>query len=168
MRERLVASVTRHCIERGILAVAVIDAYEKAGYAVVNFILGHRLSPSFPPHHRAGEDNMSYASGDVKDKMVAHRLEWTPEIDARLLELRRRRVPWPEISRELRFGRGGCIERGRFLGLAPHVRAAMAVVAARVHRGPLPAGDPVSWGAICAGTILDGMSYPDPAGEQLW
>ena len=29
-------------------------------------------------------------------------------------------------------------------------------------RGPLPPGHPLSWGAINAGTVLDGAGYPFP------
>jgi len=34
--------------------------------------------------------------------------------------------------------------------------------AAPVNRAPLPPGDPVTWGAITDGTILDGARYPFP------
>ncbi len=33
---------------------------------------------------------------------------------------------------------------------------------AQNDRGPLPAGHPLSWGAINAGTVLDGAGYPFP------
>ncbi len=34
------------------------------------------------------------------------------------------------------------------------------VSARRELRPPLPAGDPVSWGAITRGTVLEGMPWP--------
>jgi hypothetical protein len=34
------------------------------------------------------------------------------------------------------------------------------------RREPLPAGDRRSWGAITAGTLLEGMAYPLPVFER--
>ncbi len=88
-------------------------------------------------------------------------LTWTGFADDTLFRLRAEGRSWDGIAAVLGISRWAAIERGRKLGAskppAPHAAPADAGL-----REPLPAGHPVSWGAITAGTTLHGAAYPFP------
>jgi hypothetical protein len=87
---------------------------------------------------------------------------------------RNRGLSWASIARGLGVSRTAALARGQHLGLGPPCqprditclassRGARAPSAAPSGpaRLPLPPGHEVSWGAITAGTALDGISYPE-------
>ncbi len=89
------------------------------------------------------------------------RLPWTDAEDARLRRLRAEGMSWDAIARALGQQRDAVMTRA-------------LVIRARCpppdfmpppddpEREPLPAGHPRSWGALLAGTLLDGTDYPLP------
>ncbi len=90
---------------------------------------------------------------------------WSPQADRHLLHMRAAGLPWRVIATELRVGRNAAIERARRLGVRPQVRPPVVRAApelVRNDRTPLPAGHPITWGAITDGTPLDGSPYPHP------
>ncbi len=91
---------------------------------------------------------------------------WSSQADRHLLTLRAAGVAWREIASELRVGRNAAIERARRLGVRPLTRPFVPplprLVPERMDRPALPAGHPITWGAITDGTPLDGSRYPYP------
>lgn len=86
---------------------------------------------------------------------------WTPAQDARLRRLRIEGATWDTIAAEFARTRWMVIERGRRIGTR---RPPPGFVPPPDDpcREPLPAGHPRSWGAITAGTLLEGEAYPLP------
>lgn len=97
-------------------------------------------------------------------------LIWTPERDALLLARRAEGRSWDAIAAEFAISRSALIARGRRLGLRPcrgHTappppRPVLPEPEEDPDRPPLPPGHPRSWGAITAGTLLEGSPYPYP------
>ncbi len=87
---------------------------------------------------------------------------WTPALDSRLLALREAGVTWPDLAQALGLGRNTVIERGRRLGARKLPPQRPVVVIEALDRPPRPPGHPDSWGAITAGTVLEGAAYPFP------
>ena len=86
---------------------------------------------------------------------------WTAAEDAQLRRLRIEGVAWDTIAATFRMTRWTVIERGRRIGTRrppPDFKPPPEDPA----REPLPAGHPRSWGAITAGTLLEGTPYPLP------
>jgi hypothetical protein len=91
---------------------------------------------------------------------VAHPIHWTPLADHTVLQMRAYGMSWPVIARHLHVGRSAVIERARSLGIPSKTRLpppTPLLRAPRIDRPPLPAGHPVTWGAI-----TDGIPYPHP------
>lgn len=92
---------------------------------------------------------------------MPEKLLWTEQRDIWLKRLRAAGMPWDVIATELGISRNAAIERGRRIGarLPPpeHVPEPEDP-----ERPPLPPGHAVSWGAIVAGTCLEGAPYPLP------
>ena len=89
-------------------------------------------------------------------------LVWTEQRDRILCALRAEGRSWDTIAAMLGISRWAAIQRGRLLGAfkpEPPPRHDDEVPDA-AGREALPAGHPVSWGAITAGTLLDGAAYP--------
>lgn len=89
-------------------------------------------------------------------------LVWTESRDQKLRELRAEGRSWDTIAAMLGLSRWAAIQRGGLVGAfkpapPPRLTAAQAAEAGREALAP---GHPVSWGAITAGTLLDGMAYP--------
>ncbi len=97
---------------------------------------------------------------------------WTPSRDTALRRLREEGASWDGVAHALGVSRNTALERGRHVGLlsgggarprathAPTPIAPARPVVPSDQRLPLPAGHPHSWGAITAGTLLDGAPYP--------
>lgn len=86
---------------------------------------------------------------------------WTDAIDAQIRRLRAEDATWDEIARVLGRDQDLIEARARAIGVrcappdAIHPRQDPA-------REPLPAGHPLSWGPLTAGTLLEGVDYPLP------
>lgn len=86
-------------------------------------------------------------------------LKWTADMDDLIRERRAEGATWDGIAAELGHARWTTIERAKLIG-AHSVRAgARAPAEAARDRDALPPGDPITWGAITRGTILDGEPY---------
>jgi hypothetical protein len=94
------------------------------------------------------------------------KLPWTAAMDTQLRRLRGDGATWDAIAAALGLNRHAVIERGRRIGarLPPRsqVAAARAAWLQDRTREPLPAGHPVSWDALTAGSVLAGQSYCHP------
>lgn len=89
---------------------------------------------------------------------------WTDETDAIIFMGRATRQSWDEIASRLGISRGAAIERGK--AIKAHGRMPPAPKPkADTRDEALPAGHPITWGAITDGTILDGApyAYQEPA-----
>lgn len=95
---------------------------------------------------------------------MPQKLIWSPPRDAELMRLRAEGETWDEIARLFGISRNAAIERGRRLGARLPARAAPADTGPRrdPDRPPLPAGHPITWGAITAATVLAETAYPLP------
>ena len=86
-------------------------------------------------------------------------------MDARLLRLREADVPWYAVADEMQLGKNTVIERARRLGLAAHHAAAVEQEDAALGREPndesLPAGHPISWGALAGLTPSIDARWPN-------
>lgn len=88
----------------------------------------------------------------------SHRMIWTAASDALLIRMRERGASWDAIGEALMLCRTSVIRRGKELNAEKPISVVRAVP--RDMGGePLPAGHPVSWGAITVGTLLDGEPY---------
>lgn len=90
---------------------------------------------------------------------------WTPAQDARLRRLRIEGATWDAIAAEFGRTRWMVIERGRRIGTR-RPPPDFVPPPEDPHREPLPAGHARSWGAINAGTVLEGETYPLPVFSQ--
>jgi hypothetical protein len=93
------------------------------------------------------------------------KLIWTDAQDAQIRRLRSEGETWDRIAAALKVTRWTVIDRGRRIGArlppADHVP-----LPEDPERAPMPAGDPRSWNAINAGTVLDGTPYPIPVAAR--
>ena len=96
---------------------------------------------------------------------MAISIKWTPLADLAIVHMRSAGLPWPDIARHLHVGRSAAIERARSLGIPsqsnrPQPKPTPAIP--RIDRPPLPAGHPLTWGAITDNTHAAGTPYPLP------
>ena len=89
------------------------------------------------------------------------KLTWTASQDAQIQHLRAEGVSWDSIAASLAVTRWSAIERGRRLDV-PRRPARVPPDRDAPDREPLPPGHTVSWTALTAGTVLDGIPYPLP------
>ncbi|MGC8474968.1 MAG: AsnC family protein [Acetobacteraceae bacterium] len=89
------------------------------------------------------------------------KLTWTAEQDAQILRLRTEGVSWDGIAASLARNRWAVLERGRRIN-APRPQRGTPARLETTDREPLPAGHPISWNALIAGSVLDGTPYPLP------
>lgn len=87
-------------------------------------------------------------------------MTWTPTADATIRRMRTAGAHWRDIAAVLACSRSTVRERARKLGFAQMPRMASEAEPTTRAQTPLPAGADVSWGAIVAGTVLDGTQYP--------
>ena len=89
-------------------------------------------------------------------------MNWTDRRDRILCALREEGRSWDTIAAMLGISRWAVIQRGRLVGACKPEAPEPAADAANAQTGreALPAGHPDSWGAITAGTLLDGIAYP--------
>lgn len=94
------------------------------------------------------------------------RITWTPEVDARLTQLHASGASVRALARAFGLGRQAVSERATRLGIytKPTLpqRKPTSVSSDDATRDPLPAGHPISWGLLTAGTSLDGAPYQLP------
>ena len=94
------------------------------------------------------------------------KLDWPDAMDAQLLQLRRERTAWDVIARTMGLSRNTVIERARRIGVAKRSKIGVAAPVVESDERPArPAGHPATWGAITAGTVLEGAEYPYPVFE---
>jgi hypothetical protein len=86
---------------------------------------------------------------------------WTHAQDNQLHRLRAEGATWDMIAATLGKTQRVTIERGRRIG-ARRPPPDFVPPPEDPAREPLPAGHPRSWGAITAGTVLEGTPYPLP------
>ncbi len=89
------------------------------------------------------------------------KLTWTDAQDTQIRRLRAEGAAWDAIAALLGLTRWSVIERGRRIGARPPPPDTTPRPE-DPDREPLPAGHPVSWNALTAGTVLDGTPYPLP------
>lgn len=87
---------------------------------------------------------------------------WTEDRDKLLIALRAEGRSWGSIAALMGISRWSAIERGNQVGARKPELPQGAADSGDSGRPPLPPGDPVSWGAITAGTVLAGAAYPRP------
>lgn len=89
-------------------------------------------------------------------------LIWTETRDNLLIALRAEGRSWNSIAALLGLSRWAAIQRGQVVG-AQKPESIPAMRGTRITgREPLPAGHPVSWAVLTAGTLLAGQEYPYP------
>lgn len=91
---------------------------------------------------------------------MPQKLLWTEPRDIALKRHRAEGASWDEIAAAFGISRNAVIERGRKIGASRPPRE--AAPSAPPDRGPLPAGHPLAWGLLTAGTLLAGAPYPHP------
>lgn len=93
----------------------------------------------------------------------------TPDGDATIHRLRAEGVTWAKIGKAVGCSEFKAIQRGREIGAYTERAKPEPRPEGIGHdaREPLPAGHPLSWGAITAGSILDGARYPHPVRLHL-
>lgn len=93
----------------------------------------------------------------------------TPEADATIHRMRAQGTTWAKIAAAIGCSQFMAIQRGKQIG-AYTERAAPPPPPEMIEhnaREPLPAGHPLSWTAITAGTTLEGARYPHPVRLHL-
>lgn len=94
---------------------------------------------------------------------MPQKIRWTEAADALLVRLRHQEgASWDRIAGALGVSRNAALERGRRLHVLLPERAAPAAARDERDRPALPPGHPASWGALIAGTVLEGTPYPWP------
>lgn len=95
---------------------------------------------------------------------MPEKIHWTEAADTLLVGLRHHKgASWTRVAQALGVSRNAALERGRRLRvLLPERPAPPPAEAEAQERLPLPPGHPASWGALIAGTVLEGTAYPWP------
>ncbi len=89
------------------------------------------------------------------------RISWTKARDGQLRRLRAEGATWDAIAATLGLTRSTVIDRGRRIGARRPPPGPPSMVE-DPGRAPLPPGHPRTWGAIVAGSVLEGDPYPYP------
>jgi len=96
---------------------------------------------------------------------MPQKLYWSQPADQQLRRLRAEGATWDAIAAALRRKRWAVIAHGLRIGARlppPEVMPAALRELLDPAREPLPAGHPVAWQLINAGTVLAGTEYPRP------
>ena len=89
------------------------------------------------------------------------KFNWSEPQDSLLRRMRAQGASWDDIATVFGVSRWTAIERGRRIGA--RVPPPQYVPEPEdPDREPMPPGDPRSWNAINAGTVLEGEPYPLP------
>jgi peptidoglycan/xylan/chitin deacetylase (PgdA/CDA1 family) len=91
---------------------------------------------------------------------MSTKLRWTEATDTRIRQLRAAGASWNAVAAAIGTGRWSAIERGRRIGARAPIH--VAPPPPDPAREALPAGHPLTWGAITAGTLLEATAYPWP------
>lgn len=98
-------------------------------------------------------------------------IDWTPEMDAMILRMRRHATTWTRIAADLDVSEQAVKTHAHQALGVPMRKAAPPPPAANMldhsAREPLPAGHPISWGILNANTTLAGAHYPHPVRTDL-
>lgn len=92
---------------------------------------------------------------------MTNKHRWTAAEDCQLRRLRCEGATWDAIAAVLHLTRWTVIERGRRIA-ARRPPPEFVPPPEDPARDPLPPGHPRSWGAITAGSVLEGTPYPLP------
>lgn len=84
--------------------------------------------------------------------------QWTKEEDDAIREHREQRRTWMQIAALMGMSHNAVYSRGTRIGLPGELPERSP--GQKRDYFPLPPGDPISWGAINAGTCLEGVEYP--------
>jgi hypothetical protein len=101
---------------------------------------------------------------------VVRNVTWTNQADARLVRLRGEGASIRNLATAFGLSRSAIAVRAGRLGLAlPSKPAPPAKTgpAPDLTRDPLPAGHPISWDLLTAGTSLEGAAYEIPDSQRL-
>jgi hypothetical protein len=91
---------------------------------------------------------------------MPRRIEWTPAEDAMIIRMRSEGQSWDAIRALVHHDYWTLVERGRHIGArAPVITVTIEPEHEDQRRGCLPAGHPISWGAITRDTMLAGSAY---------
>jgi hypothetical protein len=110
------------------------------------------------------------ASVLTKPSRAVRRVTWTNQADAQLIHLRGEGASIRTLATTFSLSRSTIAMRAVRLGLVlPTKLAAPAKTDPTPDpaRDPLPAGHPISWGLITAGTALEGAAYEIPDSHRL-
>lgn len=98
---------------------------------------------------------------------AARKIIWTPQADARLTQLHISGISIRALARAFGLGRQAVSERAARLGITARLQLPQRKPAPMPNddatRDPLPAGHPISWGLLVAGTSLEGAPYHPPS-----
>lgn len=96
--------------------------------------------------------------------MTRRRIAWTPEMDAAIRQAIDAGRPTSPLADRWGFAEWTVRDRARRLGIiptggVPRTREEAVFVERMEDRAPLPAGHPIPWQAITAGTSIEGAPY---------
>lgn len=90
---------------------------------------------------------------------------WTETEDTTIRAMRAEAAPWDVIAARIGVNRATITRRAELLGVSTEPLGGVGPKRQQPatqddpHREPLPAGHPASWGAIIAGSCLEGARY---------
>jgi hypothetical protein len=94
---------------------------------------------------------------------MPNQLVWTDLRDAVLATLRQQGLSWDVVAAAMGISRWAAIERAKRIGAhLPLPPRPPRPPASERNREPLPAGHPIAWQVLTAGTLLAGTAYPVP------
>lgn len=95
-----------------------------------------------------------------KEHRMPQKLHWSEATDTVLRRARAEGHTWDNIALLLGISRWTAIDRGRRIDARRP--PAEFIPKPDLFRPPLPAGHPISWNLLTAGTCLRGVRYPHP------
>jgi len=101
---------------------------------------------------------------------TGRKITWTNLADSRLVRLRDEGASIRSLAIAFGLSRTAIAVRAGRLGLALPTKPPVPAIigpAPDLARDPLPAGHPISWGLITAGTALEGAAYQIPDSQRL-
>jgi hypothetical protein len=92
---------------------------------------------------------------------MSRKLPWTDAQDSQIRRRRAEGASWDAIANDLSLTLFAVTERGHRIG-ADHTASEFVAAPEDPLREPLPPGHKLSWDAITASTVLEGVPYPLP------